>query len=301
MLRRNIGRIGCRVAKQCVCSILFRVRIAGLLLVALSAGASLATAKTFECVIEPSVVVQIGGPIPGLLSEVIVERGDRVSKGQVVARLNSGVEEATVSLLSEQAKNTAEIDAQKARAELAVSRAGRAQELMKRNVTSEDKFEEAMAEMKVLQREVAMAEMRHRVSELELARAETVLDQRSIRSPIDGIVTERFMYGGEYLAQEGKVATIARLDPLNVETYLPVALFGKVQVGMQAKVTPDPPIEGTYDGKVSVVDQVFDAASGTFGVRISLSNPGLKLPAGQRCEVEFAGVGDHLIGQVKGR
>lgn len=277
-----------RLAGRGVSRILSRLRIAGVLLISFGTGSSFAAEKTFECVVEPSLVVEIGGPVPGLLSEVMVRRGDRVSKGRVVAKLNSRVEEATVNLLNEKANNTAEIDAQKARAELAISRAGRAKELVKRNVTSKDRFEEAMSQMEVLKREVAMAEMRHRVSKLELARAETVLDQRSIRSPIDGVVTERFLYGGEYLDQEDKVATIAKLDPLNVETYLPVELFGQVRVGMQAKVIPALPIEGSYDGRVTVVDQVFDAASGTFGVRISLPNPGLRLPAGHRCEVEFA-------------
>jgi hypothetical protein len=36
-----------------------------------------------------------------------------------------------------------------------------------------------------------------------------------------------------------------------------------------------------------VVDQVLDAASGTFGVRLALPNPGQQLPAGIRCKVQF--------------
>lgn len=280
----------CCLTATCMPCRLVRAGMAGLFVATLCAGVGSAAAKSFECVIEPSLVVQIGGPVPGLLAEVLVKRGDRVVRGQAIARLSSGVEKATVMLLTEKAKNTAEVDAQRARAELAVNRANRAQQLVKSNLTSKDKFEEAMSQMKVVKRELAMAQMRHRVSELELARAETVLDQRTIRSPIDGVVTARILFGGEYLAQDGKVATIAQLDPLNVEAFLPVAFFGKIQVGMQAKVTPSPPLKGTYNGTVSVVDQVFDAASGTFGIRVSLPNPQLKLPAGQRCDVEFAGV-----------
>jgi len=42
--------------------------------------------------------------------------------------------------------------------------------------------------------------------------------------------------------------------------------------------------------RVTVVDRVIDAASGTFGVRLALPNPDLKLPAGLKCRVKFAGV-----------
>lgn len=247
-----------------------------------------AGSETFDCIIEPSLVVELGGPIPGLLEKVLVERGDKVVRNQVIATLNSRVEEATVKLLAEQANNMAEIDAQKARADLAISRADRARQLAERNIASIDKLEETVAQMEVVKRELALAEMRRRIAGLELERAQTTLDQRTIRSPIDGMVMSRNLYGGEYLDQNGKVATIAQLDPLNVESYLPVAFAGKVEVGMEVKVVPDPPFQASYTGSISVVDQVFDAASSTFGVRISLPNPDLKLPAGLRCEISFA-------------
>jgi len=46
-------------------------------------------------------------------------------------------------------------------------------------------------------------------------------------------------------------------------------------------------IGGTYAATVTVVDRVLDAASGTFGVRLTLPNPDLQLPAGIRCKVRF--------------
>ena len=44
-------------------------------------------------------------------------------------------------------------------------------------------------------------------------------------------------------------------------------------------------------GIVTVVDQVFDAASGTIGVRLELPNPGYAIPAGLKCQVRFGGIG----------
>lgn len=51
-----------------------------------------------ECLLEPRLVANVGSPVEGTLSQVLVDRGDVVTKGQVVARLNSSVEAATVDL-----------------------------------------------------------------------------------------------------------------------------------------------------------------------------------------------------------
>jgi tetratricopeptide (TPR) repeat protein len=78
------------------------------------------------------------------------------------------------------------------------------------------------------------------------------------------------------------------LDPLHVEVVLPVSEFGTVDVGEPATVVPGAPVGGEHKATVSVVDQVIDAASGTFGVRLELPNPELKLPAGRECCVRFS-------------
>ncbi len=253
-----------------------------------------ASAQAFDCVIDPSVVVRIGSPVPGLLKEVLIARGDQVNENQIIARLHSDAEQATVSLMSEQAASTSEIEAQKARLDLARNRMKRAEALLARNVTSTDKLEEAVAEMEVIQKELATAETRKRSAELELQRAQTVVEQRTIRSPISGVVLERSLFNGEYLDQDGKLATIAKLDPLFVEAFIPVSEFGKLHVGMDAQVVPNAPIQGRFTGKIKVVDQVFDAASGTFGLRIELPNPNNHIPAGHRCSVTFDDRADDL-------
>ena len=129
--------------------------------------------------------------------------------------------------------------------------------------------------------------MRKRSAELELNRAREVLEQKTIRSPINGVVTERTLTAGEFLVQEGKVATISQIDPLYVEAFLPVSYFGRIRLGIVAQVQPSEPIEGSYYGPVTVVDRVFDAASSTFGLRVELRNPEERLPAGHRCRVSF--------------
>lgn len=134
----------------------------------------------------------------------------------------------------------------------------------------------------------AQAELNNRrLADLELNRTATEVALRTIRSPINGVVVERYMHPGEFPKQE-RILKLAQIDPLRIEAYAPVALLGKVSVGMQATIKPEDPVGGTYTAKVTVVDRVVDAASGTFGVRMEMPNPDFKLPAGLRCTVKFS-------------
>lgn len=100
------------------------------------------------------------------------------------------------------------------------------------------------------------------------------------------------MSPGEYAYEQAPVMTVAEIDPLHVEVYVPVDHYGSIETGMTSEVRPQEPIGGTYDAEVTTVDRVFDAASGTFGVRLELPNPDYELPAGVRCRVRFPGRSD---------
>ena len=67
----------------------------------------------------------------------------------------------------------------------------------------------------------------------------------------------------------------------------PIAQLDAVRVGDQLTIVPEEPVGGEYLATVKVVDRVFDAASGAFGMRLELPNPGNRLPAGLRCRIEF--------------
>jgi len=86
---------------------------------------------------------------------------------------------------------------------------------------------------------------------------------------------------------EDAIMQIARINPLYVEVVVPVEVFGKIEKGMRAEVSPEFPASRTYSARVIIVDKVIDAASGTFGVRLKLPNPDYLLPAGLKCKVVF--------------
>jgi multidrug efflux pump subunit AcrA (membrane-fusion protein) len=56
---------------------------------------------------------------------------------------------------------------------------------------------------------------------------------------------------------------------------------------MVLQVHPEEPIGGQLTAKVSLVERVIDASSGTFGLRLELPNPEGKIPAGLRCRLVF--------------
>jgi multidrug efflux pump subunit AcrA (membrane-fusion protein) len=108
----------------------------------------------------------------------------------------------------------------------------------------------------------------------------------TIYSPINGVVMERFLSPGEFV-EDQPVLKLAQIHPLHVEVFAPVELLGTIKVGMSADVSPEEPVGQVYKARVTIVDQVVDAASGTFGVRLELPNPKYRLPAGLRCRVKF--------------
>jgi RND family efflux transporter MFP subunit len=223
------------------------------------AGTPILAGQSFDCLIEPSKVVKISSQVPGTLEEVMVERGDPVSKGAVVAMLNSEIEKAAVDLAL-------------ARKAFGHRKVQRNEELYKKNLISIHDKDEMETELKI-------SELHHRDAQEKLA-------IRSIHSPINGIVAERFLSPGEYVGEEA-IMEIVRINPLYVEVFVPVAFFGKIKKGMQAEVTPEFPNPKKHKARVIIVDKIIDAASGTFGVRLELPNPDHSLPAGLKCRVLF--------------
>ncbi len=73
------------------------------LAIGFAASAGAAQEHIFDCIIDPSATVLVGSPVPGLLEQVLVDRGDFVEQGQIVARLESRVEAAAVAADRERA------------------------------------------------------------------------------------------------------------------------------------------------------------------------------------------------------
>jgi RND family efflux transporter MFP subunit len=257
------------------------------MVVALAAGQT--HAQQIDCLMDPAQMIEVGSPVAGLLDEVYVTRGDEVVAGQLLARLNDQIESGTVDLLRLRATSTSVIDAQSRQLEMVSRRHARIEALRERGIATEEALDQVEAELIASQSLLAQAELNRDLAVKELSRAEAALGLREIFSPLSGIVAGENLSAGEYIGQGDYLVQIVQLDPLKVEAFVPISMFGQVAVGDTAQVLPAAPVGGNYDAKVTVVDQVFDAASGTFIVQLELPNPDAELPAGHRCTLQFSG------------
>jgi RND family efflux transporter MFP subunit len=243
--------------------------------------------RSFDCVIEPERVVKLASQATGLITRLDVGRGDAVRAGQVLGTLSDEVERANLALAQARASNDHDIAAAQARLGYLQRRFGRASQLASGNLVSRNASEEAEAEMKVAENQLRVAVLNHEIARLEVAQAEALLRARALVSPVDGVVMERLLQPGEFRHDQSPVFTLAQIDPLRVEVFVPAALHGRIRPGMVGEVTPEVGPGGPVSAEVVVVDPVMDAASGTFGVRLLLPNPDRALPGGVRCGVRF--------------
>lgn len=249
-----------------------------------------AGARTLGCLIEPHRVVEVGAPVVGVLEHVHVERGDVVRAGQPLATLRADVERAAVAAAATRAEIDAEVRAALAAGALADQKLKRTQQLVAQEFMSPQALEQARAEADVASEKVQQARSQQAVWRRERDVAAAQLGLRTVRSPLDGIVTERYAQPGERV-EERPLLRVAVIDPLRVELMLPTEHYRRVSLGQVIVVHPELPGAEPVGAEVVRIDPVLDPASNTFRVRLRLSNAGGKLPAGLRCWAEVAGDG----------
>lgn len=248
-------------------------------------------ADSYNCIMDPAQIIQLSANNSGVLSEVIVARGDTVSRGQAVARMVSTLEAATVDILEARARTTAQIAAQEARVAFVGTQLDRVRRLVEQNAQSTARLEELEYEYALAQSQLSQATNDRDTLLAEVSRARIALENTTVTSPIDGQVIDILLHAGEYAGSDRHIMLVAQLDPLHVDAYLPIDVFPSIKSGMTVTIRPDAPIGGEHIALISSVDSVFDAASKTFGVRVTLDNPDTSIPAGHRCqlEVNFSG------------
>jgi membrane fusion protein, heavy metal efflux system len=275
-----MNRAGLRVQalRTWVWGVVFAVCAAG------HAGA--AQPQPIGCIIEPDDVVEVGSPVIGVIQS-IVKRGDHVKKGQVIAVLRNNVDQAALTVAQSRAAADAEEKAALVNADFSKQRRVRAEELLRKEFISQQALDQAIAEDEVAKQKLSQAREQRRVLVHEATLARQRLDERTIRSPIDGIIVERYLAVGERV-EEKPLVRVVKIDPLRVEAILPSALYGLITTGSVASIRPEMPNAVPVTATVTLVDKVLDAASGTFRVRMRLPNRDGAVPAGLRCKAEFA-------------
>lgn len=217
-----------------------------------------------SCLLEPSKEIELSSEVSGVISKLSLGRGDKVKKGQVVMSLSSRLESAALAT-------------SRARVEFAKRKVKRNEVLYKKGLLSDHERDEMLTEQ--------------RLAELTASEAYVRLAQRETKSPISGVVVERYLEPGE-LVDDAPFIKIVSLDPLKAEVVMRAEYYGQIEKGMPVTLYPEGRFNKAYAGKVLRIDPLIDAASGTFAVRVEIPNKDQHLPAGLKCRVEFTPVSE---------
>lgn len=244
---------------------------------------ALALEVEYDGIIEPHMVIELGSPTEGIVSKVNVDRSSLIKKGQILVELESSVERATVAKASAMAKFDGAIALQKAQLDFVKRVHERVKQI--NTISTHDK-DQAATDIVLTGFRLKKAREDSALAKLELKKAHTLLNLRMVKSPISGVVINRYISPGEYINSQ-PLLRVAQIDPLRVEVIIPAQIFGKISPDMTATIIPELPMYAEQTATVTLVDKVIDAASSTFGVRLELPNSDYELPSGLRCRVRF--------------
>lgn len=243
-----------------------------------------------DCLVEPSMVVELGAAVPGQLAHVTFDRSDYVQAGTVMGSLESKVEEAAVQIAGQIAGADTALQLRQLSASFGIRTEQRNEELLASRTISQQNMDQVATETRIAELQVTQEREARALARLDLARTQANLDRRLIVAPISGSITQRYRHPGEFVDSD-PVYQIAQLNPLHIEALLPIEELGTVSVGSLVDIHLSVPgfNNGSYEGVVRRIDAVADAASGTYGVRVELDNPDLTIPSGIRCVADFRG------------
>ncbi len=211
--------------------------------------------------LRPLQVVEIGSKQLGYLSSVLVERGDRVRRGQLVALVRP-------SDLPDQLRS-AQSALSQAQAALSQARSNRARlgELAPSGVVSMQEVEQSRTAQ-------SQAEAQEAAAQAQLAAIATRLGETRIDSPLDGVVMSRRLDPGALVGPStAGLVTVARVDVLKVIMPVRERDAGNLQLGQQAQVMLDARPGESYPAQIVRIAPGFDPVTRTLDVELHLQNP----------------------------
>ncbi|PTB88478.1 efflux RND transporter periplasmic adaptor subunit [Pseudidiomarina aestuarii] len=219
---------------------------------------SFRTTATLEAREETDVVSKANG----LVEELLVEEGDYVQKGQVLARIRD---------------EEYQIQAAQARAELnsIQQELSRMKEMAEQNMISQDSYEKLRFSADLMQARYDMAALN--------------LAETDIRAPISGYIAKRYVKTGNLVKQyePQKLFHIIALDSLQGNVYLPERELRHVKVGQTAQLRVSALPNEVIPATVERISPMIDTQSGTFKVVLNVANPELSLKAGMFANVNL--------------
>lgn len=215
-----------------------------------------------------STEAQIASKIPGRVAEVLVDEGDRVARGQLLARLDTRTLEASRNQAEAEvlraretlAANEANVQLRQSEKRLASQELKRFRQLSERGFASgqqldqqQARFDTSNAAVTAAQAQVAAARAAIGASQARVAQLTSEIDDSSLRAPIDGVIQLRLAEPGEVLGAGGRVFMMIDPSDQYMNLYLPASVVGKLTVGADARIVLDALPEQPLPAKITFV------------------------------------------------
>lgn len=232
-------------------------------------------ANTFEATGEfiSPVRSELSPKLPGRVSQMFVDEGTRVRKGQPVLVLESDY--ARLNLQAAQS----EVARAKAVRDEAERDLARKQELLGKSSIPKATFDRSKAAF-----EQATAAYAGANTQVALLRQQVA--DSTMRSPVDGIVAEKRTEVGARLGDAGVAFVIVQLSPLKLRFPVPERLLGKIAVGDRVTARVEPYAGETFEGSIKTIGGVIDPKTRTMFAEAEFANRDGRLRPGLFARVE---------------
>ena len=218
--------------------------------------------------------------VPGRIVTIHVAEGRRVSAGDPLVSLDDRLAQAQVEASRREASQVAMLE----RAELAYQqserRLSRLEQAALQNATAAFEIEDARSLKEQSRAERDAAKESIAVAQANLTMAEEQLRRNTIYAPFDGVIVQIHQKQGAAVDGSLPVVTLASLDTLEVEMYVPSDQFGSIRNGSTIRLSAGAPVNSELSAKVCSVSPVIDSASNTFRCVLQIDNTTAGLPAG---------------------
>lgn len=204
--------------------------------------------------------VQVVPRLAGLVEQVNVSAGDMVRKGQVLAVLSS-------QALSDQ---RAELFAAQRRLSLARTTYERERTLWQEKISAEQDMLQARSTME--EASIAVQSAQNKLATLGGASSGSSLTRYELRSPIDGMVTEKRLSPGETVREDSAVFTVSDLSSVWVEAPVPPQDLGTVVTGLPVVVKANA-FDAQSNAKINYISALVGEQTRNAMARVVLPNP----------------------------
>ena len=219
-------------------------------------------------------------PKQGLVQQIFVKEGQFVANGTRLLSLDDRIPQAALHLAQTEAANTASLKISKIERDRLAIAFERAQSAFQQNAVGQFELD---AKRSDYNRAFAAYELeleRQAQSKAKLVMAEQEVAAMSLFAPFEGAITEIHAKVGDALGPSENAITIANLDQLEIELYLPLSLYGKIEAGKKYQVEAATPINRRLTVVASYISPEIESTSGTFRSVFTYDNRETKYPTG---------------------